>query len=257
MQRADWWQQCFLWHGGVVVERRGVFGARWMPNRFQRIARLALELAAFEQDHFDRKDDPGLASRHLSFFEGGNGIEPHWQLDVYPRARDSNRPEEKLRLVHLGSLLGAKQVRKPTLRALKAVMKCCPYFEITTDGRSRILVKEATYRAAKLAARKERATEKNTRKWLMRVAMLGNTIREERSQRKAYEKAGTHIAWWHPMHLALRNPLVFLTIREDTPRENDPLVTRVQHVRNEQKEAARRILVSIGEDPRIGAEYGV
>ena len=166
-------------------------------------------------------------------------------------------PEEKLRLVHLGSLLGAKQVRKPTLRALKAVMKCCPYFEITTDGRSRILVKEATYRAAKLAARKERATEKNTRKWLMRVAMLGNTIREERSQRKAYEKAGTHIAWWHPMHLALRNPLVFLTIREDTPRENDPLVTRVQHVRNEQKEAARRILVSIGEDPRIGAEYGV
>ena len=53
VQRADQWEQTFLWHGGVAVERRGVFGARWMPNRFQRIATIALALARHEQRLFD------------------------------------------------------------------------------------------------------------------------------------------------------------------------------------------------------------
>ena len=54
VQREDWWEQCFIWLGGVCVERRGVFGARWMPNRFQRIARLALAIAIHECKIFDR-----------------------------------------------------------------------------------------------------------------------------------------------------------------------------------------------------------
>ena len=55
VQRADWWEQCFMWHGGVVIEMRGVFGARWMPNRFQRLSRMALRVVQHEQRRFDRK----------------------------------------------------------------------------------------------------------------------------------------------------------------------------------------------------------
>ena len=134
-------------------------------------------------------------------------------------------------------------------------MKCCPYFQ-AKNGQFK-LIKAATYVSVKLAVRKERATANNTRKWLKRLAALGKTIREERSQREMYQKSGAAMGWWHPMHLAIRSPLVFLTIRETTPRENDPLVSRVQRVREQQKEAARHVLVAIGENPRIGAEYGV
>ena len=56
VQRADWWEQCFLWRGGVCIEYRGVFGAKWMPNRFQRVARLALAIAQLECESFDAKN---------------------------------------------------------------------------------------------------------------------------------------------------------------------------------------------------------
>jgi len=55
VQKSEHWAQCFVWRGGVHVERRGVFGAAWMPNRFQRLANLARaaalrDVAAFEAD---------------------------------------------------------------------------------------------------------------------------------------------------------------------------------------------------------------
>ena len=54
VQRSEWWQQCFIWTGGVVVETRGVFGAAWMPNRFQRLSNLAAAAARAEIGAFDR-----------------------------------------------------------------------------------------------------------------------------------------------------------------------------------------------------------
>ena len=57
IQRAEWWQQCFIWTGGVIVEKRGVFGAAWMPNRFQRLSNLAAAAARAEIGAFD-KDVP-------------------------------------------------------------------------------------------------------------------------------------------------------------------------------------------------------
>ena len=58
MQRADWWQLCFLWvdeHGraGVSIDTRMCFGGAFAPNRFERLAALIVAAIQTEQATFD------------------------------------------------------------------------------------------------------------------------------------------------------------------------------------------------------------
>ena len=158
-------------------------------------------------------------------------------------------------LQRLGILLGAKHVRKPTLRALRAVTRCSPFFIMGEKSGHVHLVKPVTYTSIKLAARKERASLANTQKWLRRIVALGKVIQRERRERAEYEKAGSLMVarqWWHAMNLAVHNALV-----KEATGEDDPSLTSAIGARKAQKAAVRRILVSIGEDPRVGAEHGV
>ena len=66
VQKAEHWAQCFVWTGGVLVERRGVFGAAWMPNRFQRLACLAMAVATRQIEEFDEAVPPPQAIRRWS-----------------------------------------------------------------------------------------------------------------------------------------------------------------------------------------------
>ena len=66
VQKADQWANCFVWTDGVHVERRGVFGAAWMPNRFQRLANLARAAAAADIADFDRAVPPVAGVRRWS-----------------------------------------------------------------------------------------------------------------------------------------------------------------------------------------------
>ena len=51
MQRADWWMHCFLWmrpngSWGVAIDTRLAFGGGYSPQRFERLATLAVSLAS-------------------------------------------------------------------------------------------------------------------------------------------------------------------------------------------------------------------
>ena len=58
VQRLDQWTQCTLWADGVHVEPRGVFGQAFMPNRFQRVAQLALAWGRHWQEEVGRLFPP-------------------------------------------------------------------------------------------------------------------------------------------------------------------------------------------------------
>ena len=63
------------------MERRGVFGASWMPNRFQRLARLVRAAAAASIAAFDSDGDKLLAresSERLGCMKlGSEEVVPH------------------------------------------------------------------------------------------------------------------------------------------------------------------------------------
>ena len=125
-QRAEHWANCFYWTGGVHVERRGVFGAAWMPQKFQRLSSLARaaaahEIAAFTRDVPEpaeiqrwrgRRGHAGLAGEDLlasflqMFIDDTNGVgsservelPPQW-AHLHPREQEQAATEAATRAV--------------------------------------------------------------------------------------------------------------------------------------------------------------
>eukprot|EP00966_Prymnesium_polylepis_P234923 5433726-Prymnesium_polylepis.1 len=51
--RSDWWQQQFIWAGGVKLDLRCVFGAAHMVDLFQRISTFVLAVATHRIREYD------------------------------------------------------------------------------------------------------------------------------------------------------------------------------------------------------------
>ena len=89
-QAADQWMQTFIWIGpdgstGVCVDRRCCFGAAWMSNRFQRLARLVLEAGRVEMRRLGEAYPPPAAALEAARLRREAGVDPmgdtHFRVD--------------------------------------------------------------------------------------------------------------------------------------------------------------------------------
>jgi hypothetical protein len=52
--RSEWWQQSFVWHGGVQLDLRCVFGSAHLVDFFQRVSLFVLRVATHRIHEYDR-----------------------------------------------------------------------------------------------------------------------------------------------------------------------------------------------------------
>lgn len=52
--RHEWWQQCFVWHDGVRLDKRCVFGSAHLVDLFQRISTFVMAVARERIKKYDR-----------------------------------------------------------------------------------------------------------------------------------------------------------------------------------------------------------